>query len=338
MKKVLLIFFLLLMVNFIFLNADVNFKGLVQTWFSFADQNVDETTGYGFTLKRLRFKPYGNFGKNIKWGFQVGWDKQSAKLYDAYIDFSLSKQFGIKIGQFSAPGSVSGASTSSAKLDLIERAMIIQKWNGNSGLFGYRAFGIQFHGKLMNNKLYYAFMVSNPNTTSLFNPGIKSSSYKHENNGFGFWGRLEVKPVDGLSFGGFFGSSKTTDTELKRNSFGAHVFYVKNGFNFKVEYLSGQYGLEDQETKYSGFFVVFGYKINNKIEPVIRYDTYTPNDGNADAAGVEKYNNIGIGVNYYYCKRVKFQVNYLIRTETMSEGLDELKNNIFYVNFQYSFN
>jgi len=338
MKKFVLILLSVLIINFTILNADVNFKGLVQTWFSFAGQNIDDSTGYGFTLRRLRFAPYGSFGKNIKWGFQVGWDKQQTQLYDAYIDFTLSKQLSVKIGQFAAPGTVSGALTSSGKLDLIERAMVIQKWNGNSGLYGYRAFGIQFHGKLMNDKLYYAFMISNPTTLGIFTPGVKSSTYTHENNGMSFWGRLEVMPIKGLNFGGFFGTSKTTDTEYKRNSFGAHVFYVKNNFNFKVEYLSGQFGLDELETKYSGFFVLVGYKINNKVEPIFRYDTYSPNGGDADGLGVETYNNIGIGVNYYYCKKIKFQVNYIIRTETMTEGLDDLKNNIFYVNFQYSFN
>jgi Phosphate-selective porin O and P len=318
------------------LNGEVKFKGLFQSWLSYAPQDGSEDDGYGFTLRRMRFKPYGSLGKNISWTLQVGWDKQKAALIDAYIDYKFSDQFKLRVGQFSAPGTVSGSLTPSGKLDLVERAMVSQQWGGLSGLSGYRGMGIQAHGDLAGGKLYYALMLANPRTTSLFTPSLKSATYGHDENGLSAWARLEAKPVKGLRIGAFFGNSKDDD-DYVTNSYGAHFFYIKNGINFKVEYIGGKYGFEDVETKYNGLYALLGYKID-KIEPILRFDIYTPNDGMGDGDGVERYNNLSLGINYFHNKTVKFQVNYVIRSETMSDNMVKLDNNLFYLSFQFTYN
>lgn len=314
----------------------VQFKGLVQGWFSHAQQDSTEDDGYGFTLRRVRFAPFGTFSKNIKWGMQLAWDKQSPKFLDGWIDFRFSKGFGIKVGQFAAPGTVSGALTSSGALDMVERPAVSQRWNSNSALSGYRAIGVQFHGNLLDGKLYYAFMAANPRTTGLFTPGIKSADYSNDYNGIMFWARAEAKPTKGMRVGAFFGSGKEDDSDYKRSSYGGHLFYVNKVINFKAEYIGGEFGYENMETKYNGFYSLLGYKIN-KVEPIVRYDSYTPNDGNLDGNGVERYNNITIGLNYYHNKNVKLQVNYVLRDESMAGDLDKLDNNLFYIHCQYSF-
>jgi hypothetical protein len=313
----------------------IKFKAAVQTWLSHAEQDAEEGSGYGFTLRRVRLKPYGSLSKKLKWTLQLAWDKQTPKLIEVYFDYLHTKSFKLRIGQFTAPGAKSGTLTSSFKLDFLERAMVTQKWPGYSGLSSYRAIGIQVHGDIMNDKLYYAFMLANPNTGELFSPTIKSTDYSHDNNGIMFWGRLESALAKGLKLGAFFGNGKETDTDYKRTTYGAHLYYVNKGINFKVEYIAGEYGLENAETKYNGYFAVLGYK-TGKFEPIARYDCYSPNDGDPDGAGVEKYNNITVGVNYYHNKNIKFQANYVYRDETMTAGLDKIKNNLFYVCFQYT--
>jgi hypothetical protein len=316
-------------------NAEVKFKGLFQSWFSYAPQEDTDDSGYGFTIRRMRFKPYGSLGKNIKWTLQVGWDKRSPALIDAYLDFVLSKQFQVRIGQFSAPGTVSGSLTSSGSLDLIERPMVSQRWGGDSRLSGYRGFGVQAHGNLADGKVYYAFMVAHPKTSSLFNPSVKSSEYSHSDNGISLWGRLEAKPVKGMRLGAFAGSAKDDD-DYVTNSYGAHFFYSKSGVNFKAEYIAGQFGPDGFEIKYNGFYTLLGYK-TGKVEPIVRFDIYTPNDGSGDGSGVETYKNFTIGLNYFHTKSVKIQANYVIRNETMAGGLGQLDNNIFYICCQFSY-
>lgn len=330
-------------VVFIFLVASVTplmgegikFKGLAQTWFSYGEEGHGDDSGYGFTLRRVRFKPYGAFSDKIKWTMQFAWDKQSASLADVYIDFIISKAFKIRVGKYTVPGTISSSLTSSGKLDFVERAAITQQWASRNSLSGYRTVGIQAYGDLMDGKLYYAVMLSNPKTTSLFSPSIKSTQYSHENNGIAFWGRVEAFLTKGLRLGAFYTGVKETDTEVKKSSYGAHLFYVKKGLNFKLEYIAGETGVEDMETKYNGMYAVLGYK-TGKVEPIVRYDFFTPKDGAADSAGVEKYNNISLGINYYYTKKVKFQANYVLRNESMAAGFDKIKNNLFYICFQYS--
>jgi hypothetical protein len=337
-KKQIIVFVVIAAVCFAMaleVRAEVKFKGFFQGWFSYAPQEGTDDDGLGFTLRRIRFKPYGNLGEKVSWTFQVGWDKASPALIDAYLDLNLSKQFMLRVGRFTVPGTVSSSLTSSSKLDLIERAMVTQQWSGNSGLSGYRGIGVQVHGNLANGKLYYAVMLANPRTGSLFNPSIKSPVYEHENNGISTWARLEAKPVKGLRIGAFYGSSKDDD-DYVTNSYGAHVFYTKSGINFKAEYIAGKYGFEDMESKYNGFYAVLGYKFN-KVEPIVRYDFYTPKEDFTDGAGVEKYNNISVGLTYFYSKHIKFQLNYIIRSEIMTSGLEELDNNLFYMCVQYTY-
>lgn len=316
-------------------DGGIKFKGLVQTWLSSAQQESDDDTGYGFTLRRVRLKPYGSFSKTVKWSIQLAWDKQNTALLDAFLDFIFSPQFKLRVGQFTAPGSVSGALTSSGKLDLVERAAISQRWGGFSALTGYRGIGVQAYGDLMEGKLYYAVMVANPKTSALFTPSIKSTDYEHDHNGITLWGRLEARPTKGLRIGAFYGGGKEEDTDIVRSSYGAHLFYVKGGINIKFEYIAGEHGLDGAETKYSGYYAVLGYK-KDKWEPVVRYDVYSPNDGDPDGAGVESYNNITVGVNYFMSKKVKLQANYVIRNETMAAGIARIKNNLFYICWQYS--
>ena len=319
----------------------IQFKGFVQTWLSYGEQNSGDDSGYGFTLRRVRLKPYGSFSDKIKWTLQVGWDRQSAKLVDVYVDFLLSKEFNVRVGQFTAPGTISGTLTSSSQLDFLERPMVTEKWSDVNALSGYRGIGIQADGEFLDEKLYYAVMLSNPRTTELFNPSIKSTDYMHNYNGVMFWGRLEARPVKGLKLGAFYGGGKETDTELKRSTYGAHIYYVDKGFNLKVEYIAGKWSLENAETEYNGLYAVLGYK-TGKVEPIFRYDNYTPNKDGIDSAAVEKYNNYTLGINYYYNKNVKFQANFLLRDESIREeskaaGFDKIKNNLFYICIQYSY-
>jgi hypothetical protein len=336
MKRLVLFFVVLfIIIGITSPGAELKFSGFAQAWFSYAQQDTqDNDAGYGFTLRRVRFKPSGTFSKKIQWTLQFGWDKFSAKLVDAFIDFNLSTELGFRVGHFTVPGAMSGTLTSTTKLDMIERPQITQNWGSNSGLSQYRALGIQAHGKLAGSKLYYAVMFGNANGSSIFTPSVKSTDYAPQNYGTMAWARIETFFLKGLRIGAFYGGSKEIDTEIKRSSYGAHLYYVEKGINFKVEYLAGKFGTEATETKFNGMFALLGYKIK-KIEPMVRVDIYTPNDGNPDGGGVEKYNNFTVGINYFHHKNIKFQVNYVYRDESMAGGLEKIKNNLFYVCLQF---
>ncbi len=311
--------------------SEVNFKGLVQNWFSMSSQENGDTSDsiYGFANRRIRLAPFGTIGKNVRWGVQFAFDKLATPVVlDAYMEYFFSREAIVKFGLFAPPGSKSAALTSSGALDFIERATIVQLWNGNNGLIGYRAFGAQLSGKFMEGKLYYALMVSNALTAgNNWLPSIKTPSTINPHTGIGFWGRLEAYPVPGLQIGGFVGSGTEADPaiadiEIKRSSYGFNLFYKKNNINVKFEYLGG----ESNGNKYSGMYGVAGY-LFNKIEPIIGFESYTPiYEG-------EKFTNMSAGINYFHSKNIKFQLNYIMR----SEDITDVDNDIIYANFQYSF-
>jgi phosphate-selective porin len=319
---------------------DIQFKGLFQAWFSYAPIASEDEDGYGFSLRRLRLAPYGSFSDTIKWGFQVAWDQQKASLLDAYLDFQFSPVFKIKVGQFPPPGTISAALTSSGKLDFLERPMITEKWNGHNLLTSYRALGIQAYGDLIEGKLYWAVMLTNPSAADLFTPRVSSANYSHELNGITLWGRMEAKPVKGMSIGVFASTGKSNVydelVDYKTSTYGAHFFYTAKPINFKAEYIAGEYGFENSETKYNGYYILLGYTIG-KLEPIVQYDSYVPNVDSSDNMSIERYNNFILGLNYFLNDNVKLQANYVMRDESIEGFIEKLDNNIFYLCFQYSF-
>jgi len=338
MKRVIILLFILFTIAVSFMRpTEIKFKGLAQTWFYYIEQNSSENNVYGFTLRRVRFKPYGSFSNSINWALQFGWDMQVARLLDAYLDFQIFRNLQLRIGQFTVPGSISSSLTSSGELDLIERCEITLKWGRDSGLSSYRAVGAQIHGKLIQNKLYYAFMIANPRTYGIFTPSLKETEYINENDGNALWGRIQATLLDGLTWGAFFGVGQEGTNEIKRSSYGVHLFFVKNGINLKMEYIYGQVIENEQKKIYKGLYFILGYRIN-KFEPIIRYNFYVPNQGDMDDYGVKKYKAFTMGFNYFHNKNIKGQVNYVIRNGSMAEGFDEsIKSNIFYINLQFSF-
>ncbi|MEN8222562.1 MAG: hypothetical protein ABFR36_04825 [Acidobacteriota bacterium] len=331
MKKILLIVLIsVFLITSVY--SEVNFKGLVQNWFSMSSQeNGDESESiYGFANRRIRFAPYGTLGKKVRWGVQFAFDKfGTVSTLDAYMEYFFAREAILKFGKFAPPGTKAAALTSSGALDLIERASIVQLWGGKSGLHGYRAFGAQLSGKLMEGKLYYAFMVSNALTAgNNWLPGVKTLSTSNSHTGMGIWGRIEAYPVPGLQIGGFLGSGSEADpvladSDIKRSSYGGNIFYKKNNINLKFEYLSG----ESNGVEYSGMYAVAGYRFN-KFEPIFGYESFTTVlDG-------EKFTNLSGGINYFHSKNIKFQINYVMR----QEDITDVDNDILYANFQYSFN
>ena len=126
MKRVLLISMAIafLIVNVAAEDSNITFSGLGQFWFSAGQQADTDEDAYGFTVRRIRFIPTGSLSENIKWGFHFAWDKQGAKILDAFVLFKLSDNFNVKVGQFAPPATKSAALTSSAELDFVERASI----------------------------------------------------------------------------------------------------------------------------------------------------------------------------------------------------------------------
>ncbi len=339
MRKILTFFLIAMLFSSFGISSGVKINGFVQNWFSLAQQynnEGDTEMVAGFKIHRVRVKFSGEFSEKLSWYvILIGDNASTPKLLDAAMIMKFSKEFNIKVGQFVAPSIASGGLTPSSKLDFVERPQFSKTWAGTNGLFGWRAMGIQFNGTLAKGKLYYAVMFANYKTLLSFNPSVKSAFYSYGADVPAITGRFELRPVKGLSMGAFAFRSKTVDN-IEKKSYGFNLFYVKDSLKLKGEYAYGSIDSNGIKSEYDGFFIAAGYKIK-KLEPILRFDSYTPKKGGYDKVFVRKYNNFTLGLNYFYCKHIKVQFNYIIRSEDMAEGIEEIKNNLFYVNFQYSF-
>lgn len=322
----------------------VNFKGFTQMYFSYTDGGLDENSPYGFTLRRVRFVPYGKISPKISWKLHLAYDKQVARMLDVALKYKHSKAFAITAGQFAPPAAKSGIVAdelfSTTNMIMVERPTITQYWQELAGFYAYRAVGVKFDGLLLSDKLYYGVMVANAKAGDLFSPGLKTFLNNHDYNGLAFYGRLEFKPVNGIGFGGFFTSSnaqRPASVDVNRSSYGGHLFVRKNNASLLTEYIGGQVDIDGVGVDYSGVFTDVAYRFD-KIEPALRYSIFTPNGGDADENWVKKRSDFALGLNYYFRKDVKIQANYVIRGEEMIDGFNEVDNNIFYIHFQYMFN
>jgi len=317
--------------------ADVSIRGMAQSWISYAE--VSNQYGYelGFVVRRLRLNPYGTFGEKFSWSVGVGWDEGIARLLDAYLDYRVSDTFSLRIGQFPVPGARSGELTDSGDLDFVERAAVTSKWGDYSRMLAFRSIGLQVSGRLMKGRVKYAVMLANPRTLQVFSPSIKDPFIINvQNYGLAVWGNLEVVPIDGLSFGAFYGSGYEDDTHYKRDSYGAHLYFMYQNWKAKIEYIAGQNEIPAGTTPYDGVYAVLGRRFG-KMEALIRYGFYSPIADTVNKDGVKKFNNITLGINMFVNEHVKLQANYVVRDEIMAEGFNDYENNIFYFCCQYRF-
>lgn len=318
-------------------------KGYTQLNFAYGQldgtDNFDENP-YGFSLRRVRFMPYGEFSENISWGILFSADKLSPGLITAYMNFKLKEDLvQLKAGLIDNPGARQGAGISSSKLVLVQRAPIVQAWAGNFHTKGYYDVGVKLHGKA--GKLKYALLIANASATNAFTGTSVKGNFSHDSyNGLKEVARIDFAPIEGLEIGGFGGftayNSVIADSlrDFTSLSYGGDLAYKANGMEIQAGYIGGatdELMANDtiESVEYNGLYLHGGYKIGN-IMPTCGFDMYNP-ESNSDNA--ESYMGISVGMNAFVGKNVKFQANYVHRLESENE----IDNNLIILNIQYVF-
>lgn len=323
-----------------------NVKGYFQTNYVYSFDttgNGDENNPMGFSLRRLRFMPYGDLTENVSWGMQLAADKMAFSLITAYVNIKLMDEtVQLKGGLIDNGGARQGSGISSSNLILVQRALPVQMWGGSFDTKGYFDLGLRLHGKV--NMLSYSLLLANPKGATAFDNTALSKSQSNSFNGIKTIGRLNVAPMEGLELGGFFGYETYKDATLGgkeaqvNTTFGLDAIYKTDIMDIQAGYLAGSNKNENDPDvegvnpfEYNGLYLNAGYQIG-KIMPVVGYDMYTPN---ADASTTVSFSNITVGLNAYLWKGVKIQANYIMRQE--SEKAVEFDNDMIMFNLQYSF-
>ncbi|MBN1272560.1 MAG: hypothetical protein JXB26_09850 [Candidatus Aminicenantes bacterium] len=272
----------------------LNLSGYIQTSFTHYQNSNDE-----FQIKKARIGLDGDVSRHLSFKLQVDF-VNNLSLIDALIETKFASYAKMTVGQYKIPFSLENL-TSSHSLDTISRSLTVESLcpGRDIGAKG-RDIGIMFSGR---HSLFEYFL-------GIFNgTGINNLDNNEKKD---FAGRLVLAPFDFLSMGishyrGQNNSPTTPDT-VDRNRTGLELYVHHGPFSLKGEYILAR----DDRTKKAGWYLQAGvFFQKEKIQAIIKYDSL---DENTDIREKEK-SRITLGLNWYFTRRTKLQINYEYREE-----------------------
>jgi phosphate-selective porin OprO and OprP len=287
----------------------------------------------GFDVRRARFDMKGSFTPYFGYRLQADF-AGSPKLLDAYAEIKLNDYFNFTVGQFRIPFSVENL-TSMNKFELIDFSQAVDALVARSkdviGNQNGRDIGIQLGGSLVKTKSNPAWVEYR---IGIFNgSGINIADTANEAKDV--VGRLIVNPLKGLSIGGSYynGWGKAIKPAAKykgrsqiRNRFGVEASYVRPRLTLRGEYIAGK----DGDVKKAGWYIMTGYYIiPQKLQAVVKYDTFDPNTSKDD----NMTTNYVLGLNYNFNNWSRVQAFYTWRAEETKS----FNNNYFSIQYQIGF-
>ncbi len=293
--------------------------GYIQPQFDYNfDGNDNENT---FKFKRARLGVRGTLHKDFSYYFMLeaspfigGDDQEEAYLMDAFITYNADNWARISVGSFKQPFSLEVATPCHA-LTTIERSIVADQL-----VVPQRDFGIGIYGGNKYTKLNYAVALMN-------GKGLK---FKDNNTKKDFIGRATYKVTDFLTVGGSFryGFPKLNNDKDDRTTYGGEFLVELDKLKVQGEYIhdkgafdsgaAGGCGSEpiDLEKERAGAYMMASYNVNEKFQPVFKYEYFDADLDSKDVAGLYQ-ERMTLGVNYFFNDKVRLQLNYLANIETV---------------------
>jgi phosphate-selective porin len=263
--------------------------GFSQIGFTAWDKGVDT-----FSARRIRFSLAGELFKNVNYKIQVDAVKSPIVL-DALVEFKLTPEVGLRVGQFKIPFSMENLA-SSADLDTINRSTPEEKLApGRDNKMNGRDIGAALFGKW--SVLEY--------TVGVFNgAGI---DVKDNNSEKDFGGRVVVRPAEFLAVGAAFYKGRTSlaagAAPYDRNRTGLELAVLRGPLSLKGEVIFAK----DDKLERSGWYVQGGwFLMPKKLQAVVKLDAYDKDTDTPD----NRTNLWTVGVNWFLTSKSKLQVNY----------------------------
>jgi hypothetical protein len=269
-------------------------SGLFQGWYSASDAAVVDT----FRLRRAELKFSGDISPRLKWAVMVDPAKtlslsattgsmggqtvvtgasvsQSGRiLQDAYVQLNWQPSVSLEMGQQKLPLGLEGT-TSSGKLDTVERALFMVDKARGAGYADIRDFGVMVRGKVAGGQLEYA--------TGVFNGFGEAFNDIDRNEDKSLVGRLIARPrfVKGLQVGASIGRERFTwSDQTARERQGVDAAYGYGIFGFKGELFGGR----DAAVTRQGGYAQVSTRVHKKMTMVARYDTWDPDTRSENTA------------------------------------------------------
>jgi len=262
----------------------------------------------GFRISQARVILKGDILKNIDYKLQID-ATQSPVLLDAKIGVNLSPYANLSFGQFKVPFSIENL-ISGSELDTINRSNTVNK------LCPARDIGTQGRdiGATINGK--YSILEY---TLGVFNGSGKNK--KDTNDQLDIAGRLALTPFRSLSIGlSHYDGRYNPDPGLlieKNNRTGFDIIFLPGRFSLKGEYIVASY---EQVDRYGWYLQGGYYLIPKTLEAIVKHDYY---DGDR-AAPEDQIVVTTLGINYFFSRKTKIQVNYERRRGGSLESVDDV--------------
>jgi len=288
----------------------------------------EEAKNDGFDVRRARLDFRGNFTPVFSYRLQVDM-ANSPKIVDAYGEIKINDYLNITFGQFRIPFSLENL-TSMNKFDLIDFSQAVDALSSRGkdviGNHNGRDIGIQLGGILLKKGtapvIEYRLGIFNGSGTNIADTANEAKDIAV---------RLIVNPVKSLSLGlswydgwgkAIKPSADFIGRSQERNRLGLEASYINSRVALKGEYIMGT----DGNTNRAGWYAVAGYYlIPDRLQLVVKYDTFDPN---TDADDNVTNNYVG-GINFIFNTWSKIQLFYTVREE---QGVS-IDNN--FLSFQY---
>ena len=282
------------------------------------DYNFTDAGDNTFKFKRARIGARGLVYKDFSYYFMleaspfVG-STGDAYLMDAFVSYTKYNWAKVSVGTFKQPFSLDVA-TPCHSLTTIDRSIVADQL-----VAPQRDFGLMILGG--NNYTKFNYWVAVMNGRGL--------QVKDDNTKKDVIARATYKLTNYLTVGGSFryGYPIPNNEEDTRTTYGAEILMQLDKLAIQAEYIydegayfsgaSGGCGATPVALgeRRDGAYLMASYSVNEKIQPVFKYEFFDPNlDLKDDGSYMER---MTIGANYFFNDKVRFQLNYQANIDTV---------------------
>ncbi len=295
----------------------VKIFGYIQPQFdyNFTDGDQDNTIRF----KRARIGVRGKVLNDFSYYFMLEASPfiggtADTYLMDAFVTYEADNWARISVGTFKQPFSLDVA-TPCNMLKTIERSVVADQL-----VAPQRDFGLAVFGGNKFNKLNYSVAIMNGRGINVGDDNTKKDVI----------GRATYKITSYLTVGGSFrfGYPIPNNNVDDRSSFGGELLLEFDKLRVQAEYIydEGAYFAGSAGgcgttpialgEKRDGAYMLATYAVNEKFEPVFKYEYLDPDIDLKDNIGYQE--RMTIGFNYFVNNKVRFQLNYLANIETIA--------------------
>jgi len=278
------------------------------------DYSFNDANDNSFRFKRARLGVRGKLKGKFSYYFMLETSpfigsSGDAYLMDAFITYEHSSWVKISVGSFKQPFGLE-VSTACHSLPTIDRSIVSDQL-----VAPQRDYGLMLLGGNKYTKFNYAVALMNGRGLI-----VKDNNTKKD-----IIGRATYKVTDFMTIGGSFRYGYPTNNDDTRTTYGGEIALTFSNLNIQGEYIydEGDYNRAsgggcgstpvELGEKRDGAYAMISYDINEKIQPVFKYEFFDPN---LDIKKIGYQEMMTFGINYFFDKKIRLQINYQAHIET----------------------